>query len=181
VLESRRDAACDELREARNERYRQLLDGQRDMRAQMHQRQELGLDNALFLQEPRNRNAGSDVQAGFREAADEAAMPHSGSEREAHRITSSGGSGHEAGRHSGAALEAEIGPGLGLRLVSLFDILVFDVLEPKTPAPPRQPEPPGRLNPFEASAVEAQKQQQQQKLEEVDAERSRNERWRYGD
>jgi hypothetical protein len=46
VLELRRDAACKELRESRDERYRELLDHQQETRAELRWRQEAGLDNA---------------------------------------------------------------------------------------------------------------------------------------
>jgi hypothetical protein len=49
VLEPRRDVACKELRESRDERYRELLDHQQETRAELRWRQEAGLDNALFF------------------------------------------------------------------------------------------------------------------------------------
>jgi hypothetical protein len=49
VLEPRRDAACNELRDARDVRYRGILDAQQEARTELHRRQEFGLDNAPFL------------------------------------------------------------------------------------------------------------------------------------
>ena len=56
VLGTRRDAACSALRESRDERYRQLLGDHREARAELHWRQEAGLDNAVFLSELADRH-----------------------------------------------------------------------------------------------------------------------------
>ena len=49
VLEARRDEACTELRQTRNHVYRELLDGQRDMRHGLHARQAAGLDSLELI------------------------------------------------------------------------------------------------------------------------------------
>jgi hypothetical protein len=72
VLELRRDAACRELRESRDEHYRELLDYQKEMRAELRWRQEAGLDNTPFFNAlSEKKNLRRDVTAAFREAGQE--------------------------------------------------------------------------------------------------------------
>jgi hypothetical protein len=75
LLDARRDEACAELRESRDERYRELLDRQRGIRADLRTRQEAGLDNGTFLQQMRDGDAGMGMTAAFQDGADEATNP----------------------------------------------------------------------------------------------------------
>jgi hypothetical protein len=170
VLNERRDEACKELRESRDERYRTLLDDQRAERSVLRQRQEANLDNALFLHDLGDRTAGA--RDGFRDAADEAAMPRSGGEPRDHAEHGIERSESDAG---GTTTEPPDDTGVGLRVGvsvgSFLDALFFDLTTlgsaPPTPSPRREP---GRPDPFEASAIEAHKQEQHRKQEEADAE-----------
>jgi relaxase-like protein len=72
ILEERRDAACADLRDSRDHRYRELLDDQRTVRADLRSRQEAGLDNTQFLEQVKNANITDDRTAEFRAAGDEA-------------------------------------------------------------------------------------------------------------
>src|SRR5262249_20447580 len=71
VLESRRDAACQELRASRDQRYRTLLDDQRQTRADLRERQAAGLDNGKYLEEIAGKATGRGTNAEFRDAANE--------------------------------------------------------------------------------------------------------------
>jgi hypothetical protein len=72
VLEPRRDEACKELRESRDMRYRELLDTQQEMRAELRWRQDVGLDNAAFFHEIEDRKlARQEIQSGFHETGRE--------------------------------------------------------------------------------------------------------------
>src|SRR6185437_2122885 len=71
ALESRRDKALAELRTARDERYDNLLDHQKAVRAELRWRQELGLDNAVFLNDAGHPDAAGDVRSSFHQVATE--------------------------------------------------------------------------------------------------------------
>jgi hypothetical protein len=164
VLEARRDEACKELRESCDERYRELLDGQREIRADLRSRQEAGLDNALFLQDIGDRNADSTMTASFREAADQAARPQRGGEWEAESARpEDDGFDANAGSTEDARIGAKVRYGVGSFLDSLFCDLVG-------PGPkPYQPEP-AEANLLRAAAEDAVKHQQQHEREQADEE-----------
>jgi hypothetical protein len=72
VLEPRRDEACQELRESRDIRYRELLDDQKEMRAELRWRRDAGLDATPFLNEmEERRQAGQEIRTEFRETGRE--------------------------------------------------------------------------------------------------------------
>jgi hypothetical protein len=167
ILEARRDEACAELRESRNERYRELLDGQRETRADLRGRQEAGLDNALFLQQVEERNAGRDVAGDFRQAADETAIPQQTREWEADATASTGGASNASGMKSGADVETVIGGRLTAGIGSFLDSLFCDLVGPGPR--PYQPEP-ADVKLLQAAADDALKQQQQRERDQSDEE-----------
>ena len=129
VLEGRRDEACNELRESRDGRYRELLDGQREARAELRGRQEIGLDNAAFLNElPGRQSARDDLTGGFHEAANETGRPQPDGmpafaaeasdavEHDEPRTLSGGG--------GGRSIEHRVSHGV----VGFFDSLAFDLI-----------------------------------------------------
>ncbi len=72
VLEPRRDEAFQELRKSRDERYREILDHQRDDRGELRWHQENGLDTASFFNNLAGRKENrAEIAAGFHEAAHE--------------------------------------------------------------------------------------------------------------
>jgi hypothetical protein len=70
ILGVRRDEACQELRESRDERYHGLLDEQRELRAHLRWTQEAGQDNMPLLQSLIEQDATQDISVAFREAAE---------------------------------------------------------------------------------------------------------------
>ncbi len=175
VLEARRDEACNELRESRNERYREILADQREVRSDFRSRQEAGLDNALYLQEIGDRNAAKDMTAGFREAADQIATPRPGGERQADagRAKDEGSS-----MTSGSTADADIGVRVGVGFGSILDSLFCDLVGPGPK--PHQPEP-AEANLLRAAAEDALKQQQQHEREKADEEWRERHRSPYGE
>ncbi len=163
VLDARRDEACNELRESRNERYRELLADQREVRNDFRSRQEAGLDNALFLQEIGDRNSAKDMSAGFREAADQVATPHPGGkwQADAGRTKDEGSS-----MTSGSTADADIGVRIGFGFGSFLDSLFCDLVGPGPK--PYQPEP-AEANLLRAAAEDAAKRQEHER-EEADEE-----------
>jgi hypothetical protein len=76
TLEPRRDAACQELRQSRDERYHEILGNQRDARAELRWHQEGGLDTAPFFNGLAERkDARTEAISSFREAAFEVTAP----------------------------------------------------------------------------------------------------------
>jgi hypothetical protein len=176
VLDARRDEACDELRESRDERYRGLLDHQHDIRLDLRARQEAGLDNGLFLEEVDERNTGDTMTAGFREAADQAATPQRSGAWEAAGIAARS----EADApitNSGSGTDGDIGVRLGFGVGSFLDSLFCDLVGPG-PRPYRPDPAEAKL--FQVAADDALKQQQQLEREQADEE-SRERRWAYGE
>lgn len=150
ALDSRCEGPFGELREARNVAYRELLDGQQDIRKEFKAHREAGLDAGLFFDQLDNRGRMSGVvtaeEADNRErpVAPENAITSSSIEAEDFPgRTAAGGSGLK----SEGSIAAGIGEGLGVSVISLFES-VADGMMGATPAPkPRQPEP-AEHNPF---------------------------------
>lgn len=173
ILETRRDEACQKLRELRNGHYRELLDDQRETRLGLRWRQEAGLDNAHFLQQLGERSSDVDWMPTFREVATETtARQEDGAwNEETYAFT-----GTPKDNHCGMKSGADISAGLELGVLSLIGGLA-DGLVGATPEPKRRqpaPELP-RPNLFEA-AFEETRQRQQQEREEADREWQRKQR-----
>jgi hypothetical protein len=169
VLETRRDEACAELRETRNGVYRELLDDQREIRLALRGRQEAGFDNALFLQQVEDRNAGKDVTRDFADAAN-VATARQNEEQDVTTAFTGGPRRQSAGMKSGADIGGGIATGLGFGLLGFLDS-IGDAFTGSTPAPqPRQREPePSGPDPFEAVIDEARNREQRER-DDADAE-----------
>jgi hypothetical protein len=157
VLEARRDEACQELREARDGRYRDLLDRQTETRTELRERQQAGLENGAFLGalEDRREIAADGL---FRETAYEVAYRgHNGrtevfeSNQNPHEYAA------EENIDSGSDIAGSIGTGVFKALDSLLSIF-------EGPLPDPRPAPADRAA-FIASAEEALKQQARQQEE----------------
>jgi len=168
VLEARRDEACAELRESRDERYRELLTDQREIRADLRSRQEAGLDNALFLQEVGDRNAGNTTTGGFREAADQVGIPQASTAWGADAATMADRPENDGPSLKSGSAADDIGVRVGFGVGSFLDSLFCDLVGPGPK--PYQPEP-AEANLLRAAADETLKQQQQR-------EREADEEWR---
>jgi hypothetical protein len=159
ALESRRDKALAELRTARDERYLGLLDRQQDARDELHWRQELGLDNAGFLNEAGHPDAAGDVRSGFHQVATEVTKWPAGRHYETIREIESepADTGREASRgRGGDDVRINVGLGGGAILGSLLSF----VLNGGSPPPP-PPRPSKDL--FEAAAEETAKREQRER------------------
>jgi len=180
-LDARRDAACAELRDSRDGLYRELLDGQREIRFALHNRQESGFDNALFL--ARVEELGFERSAQFRDAADGTTRPV-GEEREV--ATTDATSAPERPERSGMKSEADIGAslatGLGFGVLSIFDSIADGLIASKPAPRPRRAEPerPRSASPFDDVIAEARKRQQAEQ-EEADREWRKKQRGDYGE
>jgi Relaxase/Mobilisation nuclease domain len=129
VLETRRDEACKELRETRDHHYRELLAGQREERAELRWRQEVGLDNAAFLNEAGDRNAASkEMTAGFREAANEVTLSYDRGAEDLGARYARGLERDEPDTIHGADRAPDIGDRIGSGVISFFDSLGYDLV-----------------------------------------------------
>jgi hypothetical protein len=158
TLEQRRDAACLELRASRDALYRDILDRQADVRADLKRHQQAGLDSApLFRDLTERKEAGAQLAAGFRDAAGEVTRTQSGGEpdiREAappEEAQTVGRPGREVEHIAGRVAVAG---------ASLFDSLFFDL----TTLGGGSTNPTSRTDAelFRAAADETQKRQQQE-------------------
>jgi hypothetical protein len=166
ILEERRDTACEELRESRDIQYRELLDHQKDMRAELRWRQETGLDAAPFLNElEERRQARQEIQPEFRETGREQVG------REP--VTDFGADTGEADEHydapvnSGRDVGINIGGKLGHGILALPDSLFCDLtnLGSARPIPMSAEE---RAETFREAAENTLKQHQQNEREEAE-------------
>ena len=176
TLAARRDEACAGLRETRDGLYRQLLDGQKDARAELRGWQETGFDDVRFQQLLEGAAATSD-QAAFHATAAEVNRPASVSaDREMQTVETASetgeriepqpaSAGHMADR---AALE------VGGTFINFFGGILLNFGE--TPAPPRE----RNDDVFQQAADEAGKRQQYDRQIETDEawrERERTRVW----
>jgi MobA/VirD2-like, nuclease domain len=164
VLETRRDAACLELRASRAARYREILDCQAEMRADLKWHQEVGLDSAPFFRELAERkDAGKEVTSGFRDAAGEVTEPQR-SEVDAREATPA--EDDEPVGRPGRSVEHIVGR-VGAAGVSLLDSLFFDLTT--LGGGPTDPHSRSNTELFQAAADETQKRQQYELEERDDA------------
>ena len=157
LLNARRDEASTALRGSRDERYRDLLETQRDVRAELRGRQEAGIDSISYLQSLREVGPTPDVLEAFHETAAAVTRP-AGGERSAHDAAKT--EEHTAEHASGGAGAAGE---LGLGLLTAFDSLLSIFEGAKRPAPkPRQAD----TGSFESAARETEKREHERKDEE---------------
>jgi Relaxase/Mobilisation nuclease domain len=182
VLDARRDEACKELRESRDDRYRELLDRQKEARSELRDRQEAGLDNSLFLQQAQESHQRPDVNAEFRQLAEETTASNEagpGQRRETAVCVPRGA--EDATMHPGPSAEDDVGPRVGVSVGSLLDSLFFDLTTLGSAPPSRGvPRDPAGRDPFAASAEETVKYQREAERQKVD-EDWRRERRPYGE
>jgi MobA/VirD2-like, nuclease domain len=147
MLEERRDDACGALRESRNAIYRELLDGQREMRHGLSARQAAGLNSLELIDHFRVEGAAREEHGhepatardtpGRSEPPDEQVMP---------------GRTESAGIRSAPDIGANISAGLALGFLSFL----ADGLVPSNPAPrPKQAEPEVKRDLFDFAAEQA--------------------------
>lgn len=164
MLEPRRDEACQELRESRDARYRELLDNQRELRTQLRWSQEAGLDNMPLLRSLQERDSTQDISAAFREAAEVITRP-AGDEGHGRSVTVT-----EEPKES---VSGAPGPTRGASAVlTAFDSLL-SIFEGARPAPRVAPVESGS---FQSAAQEALKRER----ERHDAEEREKHRAFYG-
>ncbi len=171
VLAKRRDEACKELRQSRDESYRDLLDDQRDARRGLRWRQEVGLDNEHFLERAEERKLGRGPSEAFREEAERATRPATDKAwgmEPAEPARDGRSRSARAGVKSGADVGAKLGQGIGFSLISLFESMADGFVGAKPDVRTRQPEPEqAEANPFDAVIDEA-RQRQRREQEEAD-------------
>ena len=164
VLEPKRDAACNALRESRDGRHRELLDLQKEQRAELRWRQEAGLDNAPFLSALEERKiAGQETRLGFRQAAHEVAVAQEPAQIERSRKEGV----HE--ESSSPARDVGLGKPAGHAAYTVAHTLFMAFLG-EAPPPPMSAEEKETL--FREAAENTTKQHQQRARDEDD------ERWR---
>jgi hypothetical protein len=173
ILGPRRDEACNLLRQSRDERYRGLLDQQREDRADLRWRQDAGLDNAPYFSDlGEKRNAAREVALGFREAGREVTSHHAPDRSEM-------GGNNESQRHEPAFTAGRNGgDGFRVRVFSVGAFLdsLFTGLTNGFSPPPSQPEP----DTFRAAAEEAAKQKTPVEYRGFDDDRKEREKSLYG-
>jgi hypothetical protein len=157
ALEPRRDAACGELRESRDLRYRAILDHQREARADLGWRQEAGLDNAPFFHDlAEEREAANGLSEGFHGTAHEITASPSDDLITAHAEasdTTEDWSGSPERVSTG-----HMGHGLAKAAGSLLDSVFFDLVT--LGGATTNPAPRSSSEIFQAAADETQKRQQ---------------------
>lgn len=172
VLEERRDEACGELRKTRDGLYRELLDGQREIRLGLRERQEAGLDNSFFHELIKDRDAGKDMAAAFREAAELTTQRQDAGEAPSADAPAFGARpGRESpGIRSGENIAADLVGGIGFGVISLLESVADGIIGSKPAPKPRRAEPErDEPNPFDA-VIEEGRQRQHREQEEADRE-----------
>jgi hypothetical protein len=167
VLEPRRDAACQELRESRDGRYRELLDQQQERRGELRWRQDVGMDVTPFFNGLEDRRlAGQEIQGDFRDTGRELTgrEPVAGFEENM----------RDTDRHYDAPVHAvddvgiDVGGKLGHGLMAFADSLFSDLtnLGSARPVPIAREE---RADAFREAAENTLKQHQQHERDDEDA------------
>lgn len=167
ALAARRDEACAELRAARDGQYRDILTRQREIRAELGWRQELGLDNAAFLNEASGHGAG--IESGFRQAATEVTKWPSGRDYAKTMASSGEPVGDEPGTRRAGKTD-DVGLRVGFSAGSLFGSFATFLLNGGSPPPP-PPRPSKDL--FQAAAEDTAKREQREREEAEDEARNR--------
>ncbi|HLH97041.1 MAG TPA: relaxase/mobilization nuclease domain-containing protein [Xanthobacteraceae bacterium] len=185
VLEVRREASCAALRHARDDRYRELLSDHREARADLHWRQELGVDNADFLSELAHRNSNSELSDAFQATAVEVTRD---SARDSAQVP--GAPSFTTAREDSAPEREHIQEDVDFTGVPKFEGLVAgfigglfeELINLGSPRQPRRPErdASGR-DPFKAAAEETLRQEEHRQREEEDLDRQRRQRVPHGD
>ena len=158
------------MRESRDERYREILDGQREARAELRWRQDVGLDVAPLFDELEDRRlAGQEIRAGFRETGFELTGRQPAAEFETNmRETDQP---YDAPVDTGRDVGFNVDGKLGHSVMAFADSLFSDLtnLGSARPEPISREE---RADTFREAAENTLKQHQHHEKEEDDA------RWR---
>jgi len=166
VLEPRRDEACKELREERDSRYRELLDDQKEVRAEVRWRQDAGLDATPFLNElEERRQAGQEIRTAFRETGHEMAAREPIADFEAN--TRDADEHYDAPVNSGHDVNINVGGKIGHGFMAFADALFTDLTNLGS-APPKPMSAEERADVFREAAENTLKQHQQLVREEED-------------
>jgi MobA/VirD2-like, nuclease domain len=174
VLEPRRDAACQELRESRDLRYRELLDQQHETRAELSWRQDVGMDATPLLNELEDRwLAGQEIRTDFREAGRELTGRERAPEFEANMRDT--GSTYDAPVDAADDIGIDVGGKVGHGILAFADSLFCDLtnLGSARPEPLSREE---RRDQFREAAENTVKQHQQHEREEEDTRRRERQR-----
>jgi len=167
ALEPRRDAACQELRQSRDERYRDLLDRQAETRTDLRWHQDAGLDTApLFHALAERHDATVAMKSGFLDAAHELTAGRPDSESDG-RVTSFAESNDEPVASSGPGADVKIGGRMGAGVGSFLDSLFIDLTN--LGGGSNDPLPRSQAELFQAAADETQRRQQYELEERDDA------------
>ena len=174
LLEERRDIACRELRETRNEHYRDLLDDQREIRLGLHARQHAKLDSLEFIDlfkverpiivdnrtlSPREADRQTAIhreERGGMEPAPEAVSSYRPEPRN--------------GMRSGSAVASSVATGFADIFLNFFSAIT-DGEGSQQPAPERV-EPDPKRDPFYVAAEEARIKSQRDREDEESRRRS---------
>ncbi|MDR3471237.1 MAG: relaxase/mobilization nuclease domain-containing protein [Devosia sp.] len=181
-LDTRRDAACAELRSTRDGAYRELLSDQSELRAGMRWRQEAGLDCSQFLKlaEEGGFSKSGELTAAFRDSADEVTMPFGGRGRAEEPADAPRGApaGDSGGMRSGADVSVGLGLGFAFGLGSVADSIADGLVGgSRAPRSKQREAQPSGPNPFDAAANEAGKARERSQEEDADWRRRQEERY----
>ena len=148
---------------SRNGLYEDLLDDQRQMRAELRGRQEEGWDNAPFFAALEARGTAFDEAAAFRDAAQDVTVPERDQERSAasvFEVESSDDSEGDSGPH--AQWGNAIGASLGRGAVSFLDI-AFRAIEGKSTENRPGPTAAEKANAFMVASDETARREQHER------------------
>lgn len=183
ALQPRRDAACAELKKARDLEYRELLDGQKAVRAEFGARLETGLDNADFFHGLLEKKGSQKdlVALGFREASIEVTTNFEGQQLRSPARAEVEDTPDRSARSHRKRDVADIGKRWALGTVGAVADSVFSFLTNLGSAPPQPISAEERADQFREAAESALKQQNQQHKREEDAARWRERQRSYGE
>jgi hypothetical protein len=167
VLEPRRDAACKELRESRDLRYREMLDNQKEARADLRWHQEAGLDTPPFFSDlTATADARRELEASFGSVAHEVTAPQPGLEA-ANVRDSALNDDDEVGPSEAPGAPGKFSRSLGHTAVAFLDSLFTDLTN--LGGGSTDPRPRSAEEVFQAAADETERRQQLE-LENFDIE-----------
>jgi hypothetical protein len=170
ALEPRRDAACAELKKARQLEYSELLANQKAVRTEFGERLETGVGNASYFHDLRERRNGrQEVALAFREASIEVTTNFQGEQPRAPlRAAVDDIPDHSAGSHHERDL-ADVGRSRALGAVGAVADSLFSFLTTMGSSPPVPMSAEERADAFREAAENSLKQHQQREREEEDA------------
>jgi hypothetical protein len=173
ALEPRREAACAELRKTRDVEYRELLDGQRALRAEFGWRLETGLDNSDFFRDLTEKGVFQQEAArAFREASAEVTRNSQAEQPQSPLRAEVEDTQDPSARSPRIGDVADIGRHHVASAAGAFLGSLFSDLTNLGSAPPKPISAEERADAFREAAENSLKQHQQHERDEDDA------RWR---